>query len=728
MAAKGGIETTIEPGLVARAVRGMKYAFTGNADWFGPGQPLNPSAPEVITGRSFDLPISVNTVNSTKIEGVSFRQLRQFADACDLVRLLIETRKDQVCGLTWVILPKDGDDKPKRKPGKSVAAKPDKRIDELTAFFRQPDKDHTWSEWLRMLLEDMFVIDAPTLYIQRTNAGAVYALRPIDGSTIKRVIDTHGWTPMPPEPAYQQILKGTIALDYTREEMIYRPRNPRTNRIYGYSHVEQVIVTAKLLLSRQASNLEYYDNGNLPEGFLSGYAGWTPDQLKQFQDILDAQLSGNLAERRKVRVVPDKAVWTAVKEPALKNDYDEWLARIVCFAFGYPPSPFVKDMNRATSESSKEAALEEGTEPILLWVKELMDDIIQTRMGFADLQFGWDDKEAQDPLERAQIDQIYVNSGVLTKDEIREEMGLDPLPEPAEDAPTMPTTEQPVQGATNPGADNPAGNAPDPKAKVPAKAPPKAAAKIAKAAGDGTTRDHTAADTETVAEAKLADEIAAALDLTTEQVAEQVASAESRGNLVLDAQALADQVDLTALAQAAEALQASIAAQAEAGAKSALVELSIGDADMTSLVNTRAVHWAERRAADLISSDGTGGELVDATRSLIRSTIEQAVQEGWSAQTLANALRDSYAFSRDRAMTIARTELMMAFSNGAMQGYITSNVVSRKKWLLDPDPCPVCIANAGQGEIPLLQTFQGGVMTSPQHPRCRCTVVPIIED
>jgi hypothetical protein len=349
-------------------------------------------------------------------------------------------------------------------------------------------------------------------------------------------------------------------------------------------------------------------------------------------------------------------------------------------------------------------------------------------MGFPDLQFGWDDKEAQDPLERAQIDQIYVDSGVLTKDEIREEMGLEALPAGTGGVPTIPTTEQPAEGATNPGATNPAANAPDPKAKVPAKAPPKAAAKVAKAAGDGTTRDHITADSETVAEAKLADEIAAALDLTTEQVAEQVASAESRGNLVLDAQALADQVDLTALAQAAEALQASITAQAESGAKSALVELSIGDADMTSLVNTRAVHWAERRAADLISSDGTGGELVDATRSLIRSTIEQAVQEGWSAQTLANALRDSYAFSRDRALTIARTELMMAFSNGAMQGYITSNVVSRKKWLLDPDPCPVCIANAGQGEIPLLQTFQGGVMTSPQHPRCRCTVVPIIED
>jgi SPP1 gp7 family putative phage head morphogenesis protein len=729
MAAKGGIETNIEPGLVARVARGFKYALTGESDWFGPGTPLTPSAPAVIEGRSFDLPISINTVNSTKIDGVSFQQLRQFAET-EIIRLLIETRKDQVCGLSWIIRPKGGD-KVTRKLGKVPPT--DKRIDDLTKFFLSPDKEHSWSQWLRLILEDMFVLDAPCLYVQKTNAGATYALRPIDGGTIKRIIDTHGWTPQPPDDAYQQILKGTIALGYTRDEMIYRPRNPRTNRIYGYGHVEQIIVTAKLYLARLASNLEYYETGNLPEGWITVAEGWTPEQLKQYQDILDAQLSGNLAERRKARAAPAKSTWTAVKEPALKSDYDEWLARIACFCFGYPPSPFVKDMNRATSESAKEASLEEGTEPILLWVKELLDDIIQTRMGFPDLEFGWDDKEAQDPMDRAKIDQIYVNSGVLLKDEVREEMGLEPLPDGAGGVPTIPTTEQPAGAASGkPGTDgndpNNPGDKPPPKGGKKAAQPAQKLAKMG--AGDGTPHSHNTAQgyAETAAETKLADEVAAALDLSAEQVAEQVASAESRGAPMLEAQAMADQIDLRALGEAAKALHDAITEEAQAGGKQALVDLVIGDTDMTSMVDTRATQWAAKRAADLITSDGTGGELIDATRNLIRSTIEQAVQEGWSSQTLANALRDSYAFSRDRAVTIARTELAMAHSQGAMQGYITSNVVKGKKWILDPDPCVICISNAAQGEIPLLQAFQGGVMTTPQHPRCRCTVVPIIEE
>ena len=698
MAAKGGAEKNIEPGLIARAVAGIRYAFTGQADWFGPGVPQTPTAPEAIEGRQYQFPISTNTVISTKIEGVNFHTLRHFADACDIVRLLIETRKDQVCGFTWTVKKVDSDKA--KKPSKDAA--PDPRIAEVTAFLKKPDKDHSFSEWLRLLLEDMFVIDAPTLYIQRTRGKSVYAFRPIDGGTIKRIIDTHGWTPAPPLPAYQQILQGTVALSYDRDEMIYKPRNPRTNRLYGYGPVEQTIVTAKLLLSRQASNLEYYDNGNLPEGFLTGADDWTPQQLMEYQSILDAMLSGNLAERRKVRAIPAKSTYTAAKEPALKSDFDEWLTRIACFAFNYPPTPFIKQMNRSTSDNAKEAADEEGVQPITRWVKELMDEIIQERMGYADLEFIFEDKEAQDPLERAQIDQIYVNSGVLTKDEVRADLGLDPLPEPQEADPTMPITEETVGGKPETQAQQT-----QPKDRVKKSAPdPKKAA----------------------SEKGVAEQVGAALELSADEVAAAAGPAIEAGAKVEEVVGLVEQMPLEGLAQASELLGKAIEANALQGGEDGLLQLNIsGGLGMTEQVNQSATAWAERRAADLITSDGAGGELVDATRNLIRSTIEQAVNEGWSTQKLAKALREHYAFSPARAAVIARTELAMAESQGNLQAYIASGVVQKKTWILDPDPCPVCIANAAQGAIPLLQAFQGGVMTAPQHPNCRCAIAPVID-
>ena len=102
-----------------------------------------------------------------------------------------------------------------------------------------------------MLLEDMFVIDAATLYCQRTRAGGPAALHPIDGATIKCVIDDWGRTPAVPPPAYQQVLKGLPAVDYTARDIIYRPRNGRVHKVYGYSPVEQVLMTVNIALRRQ---------------------------------------------------------------------------------------------------------------------------------------------------------------------------------------------------------------------------------------------------------------------------------------------------------------------------------------------------------------------------------------------------------------------------------------------------------------------------------------------
>jgi len=45
--------------------------------------------------------------------------------------------------------------------------------------------------------------------------------------------------------------------------------------------------------------------------------------------------SGDLARRRREKFVPgDTAVKVhQTKEPEQKNDFDEWLARIICYAF-----------------------------------------------------------------------------------------------------------------------------------------------------------------------------------------------------------------------------------------------------------------------------------------------------------------------------------------------------------------------------------------------------------
>ena len=79
--------------------------------------------------------------------------------------------------------------------------------------------------------------------------------------------------------------------------------------------------------------------------------GWTPDQIKQFQDYWDAEFAGDLARRRRAKFVPGDSASRVhqTKEPEHKDEFDEWLARIICYAFSVPPQWAVKAMNRATA-------------------------------------------------------------------------------------------------------------------------------------------------------------------------------------------------------------------------------------------------------------------------------------------------------------------------------------------------------------------------------------------
>lgn len=421
--------TTLEPSFVQRVAQGLRYALTGatpGADWFGPLTPIEPALqPEEaqqagVAGRQFDYRVGFNVdLRPRSGEAISFPQLRALADNYDLLRLVIETRKDQVCALPWAVMP--------RKKG-AQRPKPDARCDQAEVFLRCPDQEHGWEDWLRMLLEDLFVIDAPTVYVRKTMGGELYALEPIDGATIKRVIDATGRTPQD-GPAYQQILKGMPAVDYTREELIYKPRNPRTHKVYGMSPVEQLINTVNTALRRQMFTLDYFTSGTVPDALAGVPADWTVPQIKEFQDYWDFMNTDDQAARRKLKFVPGEIAknFVETKQPPLKDQFDEWLARVVCYCFSIDVTPFVAQVNRSVAETNREQSLAEGLAPIQQWVKALVDQVLVQHLGFADLEFCWQEGEVVDPLKRAQVFKIYADAKVLHPDEVRAELGRDPL-------------------------------------------------------------------------------------------------------------------------------------------------------------------------------------------------------------------------------------------------------------------------------------------------------------
>jgi hypothetical protein len=279
--------------------------LAGKAEnWFGPLEPITPLAPPEVAGRQWDYPAGYNlSTLSRPFEPVTFATLRNLADGYDLLRVVIETRKDQVSRQSWNIVARD-------QTGNSD--KNAARINALRNFFAKPDGTHGFADWLRILLEEVFVTDTPALFMSRDRGGRLLALMPLDGATIKPVIDAWGRVPQPYfdggklvyPAAYQQILKGYPAIDYSVRDIIYRPRNLRVNRVYGMSPVEQIVTTVNIAVRRQLYLLDYFSEGNVPDSLIGVPENWTPDQISSYQKYWDAYFDGDLGRGRRAKFVP----------------------------------------------------------------------------------------------------------------------------------------------------------------------------------------------------------------------------------------------------------------------------------------------------------------------------------------------------------------------------------------------------------------------------------------
>jgi hypothetical protein len=411
------VRRPLPPSVFARLAEATRYLITGVSPdtWFGPLQPLQPMAPPEVKGRQWDYPFGANLNYVPRADdAISFNELRALADALPLLRAVIETRKDQIAAQNYAV----------RARSRANTSDASQAIEAVTRFLARPDRRHSFADWLRMLLEDMLVIDAATVYPRYSRGGSLYALDVIDGATIKPLIGEDGRSPEPPDPAYQQILKGVPAADFSADELLYLPRNLRSHRLYGMSPVEQIALTVNIALRRDAATLDYYRTGSSPDAFATLPKEWTADQIRSFQDYFDALMSGNLARRRMTKFMPADFKLIEARQPPLKDQYDEWLARIICYAFSVPASAFVSQVNRATSETLRMQATQEGLVPLKSWIKSALDRVIQDCMNEPDLEFVWVGDDAIDPLQQAQTLNILVSAGIKTREEARAELGL----------------------------------------------------------------------------------------------------------------------------------------------------------------------------------------------------------------------------------------------------------------------------------------------------------------
>ena len=403
-------------------------------NWYSPLQPVSPFGPPSITRpREFDYPVGYN-LNFIQPQIQKMWMLREMARTWGVLATIIATRQDQLLRIPYAFQRKDN---PRRS---SVG------VDEMYKFFRKPDGKKRYSQWSRLVLNDLLVLDAPCLYFWRGRDGRPLRAERIDPTTIFPLIDDAGRTPdsiieldedgityRRRQPAYQQIIKGMPMNNFDETEIMYTPMRPNPAMpMFGYPPTEQILIEVSEAILKTFYQRDFWKEGTIPDLVVTVPDNWSPRHIAMFQAHFDALLSGNLQLKSKVRFLPGGMKPFDVKNSSgesLWSQRDETLIRLACYAYSVSPAPFIKMLNRSTAQNAQQTAEEEGLYPLMsFWKDDIIDPIIQEQFGMEDIEFVFLPRPETDAEKQSKIHQIQVKEGIKNRDEVRGELGLEPIP------------------------------------------------------------------------------------------------------------------------------------------------------------------------------------------------------------------------------------------------------------------------------------------------------------
>lgn len=427
-AASGSLPVPVLYDWAGRAITPTSQTPPGD---FGPGLPLRPQIPlPDHPPREYQYTPGFNLITTPRAEGgkeYSFAQLTAWADLCPDFRLAVEYRKKQIRGRTWEPVPVEDPKSPaaKRKHAKAITA--------VQAWLRRPNRVDRLglSTWLGQAIESTLITDALVWHKQLHFDGGLSYVQ-VNGATIKIVIDPWGHN-----AGFQQIIYGlprtqyrdNVAGEYALGEMSYWIYNPRVDSTYGTSPIEEILPTILTAVKRSQAQLAWYTEGNVPDAFLSAPEGWSREEIKAYQSWIDEEFRDNAngTQRRKLRVLPGGATYQPAKPFAFTKDESDDIATKILAFMGVPKSILISQVNRATAETEQDASDDVGLVPLIKWLEEHMTDIVQEDLGFPELQIICTDGMARQDTAKVQRWVTLVQSGILLADEVRAEMGKEPL-------------------------------------------------------------------------------------------------------------------------------------------------------------------------------------------------------------------------------------------------------------------------------------------------------------
>lgn len=718
--------------------------------YFGPGVEVAPIAPAGTEARGWQYwPFQNQNFIPRPDSDFTAQRLRSLSNYF-VARLCIQNCIN-------VISQKSRQIRPKKKQGESnkdrdKRGRGDATLKMLNDFFDRPDRDHDWQRWVSEWLNHTYTGDWASVLIRRKN-GKPYEARVIDGAFITCLIDPWGYRPEPPLPAFQQLWSGTPStvggipfVNLTTDELVYWPRNivpgnTVSSYLYGVSETQQAAEEIAIGQERMNSWLFFYTTGQIPDMIHIVPPNIQPDQTANAQKLLNAEMSGQIQKRsgniRLLQGFVDRSAPGAAqgdqiiqpKEKMFTDPFDDMHLRKMAMNYGTSAQRLMKQMNRASAQASQEASEEEGTMPVANSVKGMCNWIIATSFGFGfdAYEMVYDAEIELDVLKRAQADASDVGAGIISRDEARKTRGLDEIGGDA--AKLMITT------ATGTTPVDLAGQAAHAKDMAAAKPQPEGDFRSQKLNKRRKARIDPSAHTPDTrqAQARMESALVKVFGKQREKAvaeAQRVLNVRKADDSKQKADAIYNAIEAEFAALPAE-LRAALEQAALSGIQDGILQVEFDDPSVISSTQSIATRYAEKRAAEMVGMKyGADGELVpnpsahwaisDTTRDRLREIVKNAFEEKTPFSELIEDIRNADIFSEERAAMIARTEVSTAQVKANFGFWKDSGAVTKTKWLaLGPDPCPVCLRNAGEVRK-IGERFPSGEEMPLAHPNCSC--------
>jgi len=309
-------------------------------------------------------------------------------------------------------------------------------------------KRDNFSGFMSKLVRDSLVMDSAPIETEfkKNRSLGMDGLYAVDGATIR--LCTEDGYKGDDEIFALQVVQGNIRTAYTYNDLIYVPRNTRTDVLnggYGMSETELLVNTVTGFLNAMTYNQKYFDSNAIPKGLLHLSGDYSTEDLNSFKRYWNSMVKG-INNAWTLPVMVSKTSESTAKFENFGVDVNEimfakwmtFLTAIICAIYGIAPDEINFESFTAGTSSLSGSDTEEklinskdkGLRPLLSHFEDLFTDYIIS--DFSDKYvFRWTGLDEKDPKQAWDEEKtlLTVNEARRARnwEEIKEDWANSPL-------------------------------------------------------------------------------------------------------------------------------------------------------------------------------------------------------------------------------------------------------------------------------------------------------------